>query len=343
MPTKKPAGLVHLLKEAAERGASDLYLIPGEPPVFRGASGLERQEREPLTAGEVEQLVFSVVDKEGAAKIGTETGGVIAHCGVEGVTEGRMCLARANGQYTAVIRLLASRLPDPQVLRIPKALLAAAESPHGLIILTGSPGCGKTTTALALLDYVNERSARHIVTLEDPVCVRLEPKRAVIQQREVGLDTPTYIAGLKTVMRQDPDVIFVGEIRDLPTLDACITAARTGHLAMTQLNVVSPEAAIEKMIEVQPEEMAKSFRKDLAAVLRAVAVQRLLPAADGSGRLAAYGVIVPDDEMRRAVAEGRDIFDRTAPLPKGCLTLAEDIERLRSEGKVTDETAARLS
>ena len=343
MPAKESAALERLLEEAAERGASDLYLIPGEPPIFRVGSELERKDEAPLAAGDVEKLVFTVVESQRAAKIGTETGGVIAHCGVEGVAEGRMCLAKSRGQFTAVIRILASELPSPAAAGIPRALLEAAESPHGLIVLTGSPGSGKTTTALVLLEHLNAKAPLHIVTLEDPVCVRLEPKRAVIQQREVGLDTPSYIAGLKTVMRQDPDVIFVGEVRDLATLQACITTARTGHLVITQLHEASPEAAIEKMLDVQPEDMAKVFRKELAAVLRAVAAQRLLPEANGKGCLAAYGVLVVDDEMRRAIAEGKDIFDRAAPLPGGSQTLAEDIERLRAEGKITDEIAARLS
>ena len=144
------------------------------------------------------------------------------------------------------------------------------------------------------------------------------------------------------VMAMDPDVIFVGEIRDIETLDACVTAAETGHLVITQLHADSPERAIQRMIDVQPEEMRPVFRRALARTLRAVSVQRLIPAAEGKGVHAAYGLLIPDKEMRRAIAEGRDIFDRTAPLPDAFQTLADDVRQLRSDGKITEAAAKEI-
>jgi len=167
------------------------------------------------------------------------------------------------------------------------------------------------------------------------------PKKALVQQREIGVDVPNALSGIEAARHQDLDVLLIGEIATVEELQACITTAETGHMVLTQLHAETPEGAIQRMIDVFPEDIRQVSRKALASVLRGVSAQRLLPKTDGKGRLAAYGVLIPDDEMRTAIAEGRDFMARKTPWPEGCQTMAEHIERLRAEGEITDETAER--
>ena len=192
---------------------------------------------------------------------------------------------------------------------------------------------------MVLLDHINANLPVRIVTIQDPVDIRLQPKQAVITQQSIDSDTPSYTAAFRAVLRQDPDVFFVGEVRDLPTLEACITAAHTGHLVITQIHAASPEDVIQRMIDVQPEELRPTFRRRLASQLLAVSVQKLLPHAQKPGAVAAFGLLIVDKEMRRAIADSKDITDRTSPLPDGCQTLADDIRQLQAEGLITDQTA----
>ncbi len=331
--------LERLLQKGAELGASDLFLIPGEPPAYRVRGELERAEGAPLSGDDLERIVVAAIGKERAAKIGVETGDVVTTCGVEGVVEGRMCVGKSMGLFTAVVRLLPSELPDPEKARVPRALLDATAAPSGLIICAGLTGSGKHTVALMLLDYMNAHRGVHVITIENPVVMRLEPKKALIQQQSVGIDTPSSEDALRMALLKDPDVIFLGEIRNLVELQACVTAAELGHLVVTTIHAASPERAIERMVDVQPEETRAIFRRQLAAILRAACASTLIPEASGKGRVAAYGVLVPDDEMRQAIREGKDLFERRSPLPAGCRTLAEDVEALRKEGRVTAEAA----
>ena len=250
-----------------------------------------------------------------------------------------MCVTRASGGLTAAVRVMPTRLPDPVAVGVPQALLDAACSPNGIIIVSGQTGSGKTTVAMMLLEHLNARSPVHILTIEDPVGIRLQPKQAVIRQQSVGTDTPSYSAALRSAMRQDPDVIFVGEVRDLVTLEACVTAADTGHLVVTQVHASSPQEVIQRVVEVHPEELRAPFRRRLAQTLRAVSVQKLLPLAKGPGLTAAFGVLIPDKEMRQAIADGRNVTDRASALPAGCQNLADDIRRLAKEGAVTQQAA----
>lgn len=339
MATKNESLLERLLQKAAELDASDLHLVAGEPPIYRVKGSLQRAEQDPLSADEIQHIVEAEIGSEQAARIGRELGHAIAMCQVPGVVQGRMCVTRAAGALTATTRILPARLPDPARARIPQALLDAACSPNGLIVVAGETGSGKTTVAMMLLDHINASSPVRILTIEDPVGVRLEPKRAVITQQNTDSDTPSYASALRAALRQDPDVLFVGETRDLGTLEACITLVDTGHLVITQIHAASPEDVIQRMIDVHPEETRPIFRRRLASGLRAVSVQKLLPRAGKPGVTAAYGLLIVDKEMRRAIADGRDIKDRTAPLPEGCQTLADDIRRLQAEGLITEQTA----
>jgi len=340
MPAMNGSILERLLNHAAKLHASDLHLVAGEPPIFRVGSALQRAEAHPLTPDDIKAIVEDQIGADQAAKIGPELGHVIAMCESPGVVEGRMCVTRAAGSLTATIRILPTKLPDPIKVGIPQALHDAAKSSNGLIIVSGEAGCGKTTVAMMLLEQINASLPVRIVTIEDPVGIRIQPKRAVITQQNIDTDTPSYSSALRAVMRQDPDVIFVGEIRDLPTLEACVTAANIGHLVITQVHATSPENAIQRMIDVHPEEMKPAFRRNLATVLRAVSVQKLLALAGKPGVVSAFGLLIPDKEMRQAIVEGKDTKDRTSPLPVGCQSLSDEIRRFQKAGIITDTTAS---
>ena len=339
MTINAEAELDRLLARAAQRDASDVHLVASEPPVFRVRGRMEREEADPLSAEDIEAIVRAAFGPHGPDKALDETGCAITMVESPGVAEGRLCVTRAGGAMTAVIRILPAELPDPARARVPQALLDAALLPNGLVIVAGEAGSGKTTVAMILLEHVNTNKPANIQTIEDPVSVRLTPRKAIIRQQNVGTDTPSYTAALKAIMRQDPDVVFVGEVRDLLTLEAVITLANTGHLVITQVHASSPADVIQRIVDVHPEEARPIVRRRLGDVLRAVSVQKLLPSAKRPGRIAAYGLLVLDKEMRLAVAEGRDITRRVNPLPEGCQELPDDIERLRKEGLITDEAA----
>ena len=196
-------------------------------------------------------------------------------------------------------------------------------------------------TAYSALEYINANSACHICTVEDPILTKLTPKKALIQQREVGADIPHTLAGIHAARKQDLDVLFVSEITCLKELQACITVAETGHLVIMVLNAVSkPEEVIQRLLDVFPEDLKDVSRQALAGVLLGVSTQRLLPRIDKQGSVAAYEVLIPDQEIRQAIAEGTDFMVRAAHLPKGCQTLEQDIWRLQKEGISSPEIAS---
>ncbi len=329
-----------MLTEAAHRKASDLHLVAGEPPVFRVQGEIVRSEQDPLSAADLRKIVHAAIGQQQADRLGKELGDVITTCSIEGLAEGRMCITRAMDAFSIVVCMMAPALPDPQETRIPQALLDAALSSHGLILLTGLTGSGKNTAALLLVDYINSKQAASISTVEDPVVVRLVPKKSIIRQQSVDTDTPGFAAGLRAILRQDPDVVYVSEIRDVTVLQACMTMAQLGHLVFSVVHGSSPEAVIQKLIDVQPDDMRGTFRRSLAETLIAVAISALLPAATGKGRLGTYGLLMVGDEIRRAIREGRSLLD--VPGGPGSQALADDIKHLQADGHVTAEAAQRL-
>jgi twitching motility protein PilT len=338
MSNTLPAEFETLLMEAQARGASDLHLLPGEPPTLRVDGVLERTEAAPLTAAETMEIASALISRENVDRIGRELGETHRSVTI-GEVAARICVARASGEVTIAVRLLPTSVPGVEALRVPKGLVAAVNMPNGLIVISGRAGSGKSTTAYSLLDHINASRRANIHTFEDPIMYRLTPKISLVQQREVGVDIPDTLSGLKQSMLMDPDVVFVGEIRTLDDLQACITVAEVGHLVIIVIHAETPEGAIQRIVDVFPEHTRPFYRKVLAGVLRCVSCQRLIPNASGRGRIAAYGLLVPDEEMRTAIAEGGDVLSRRTPLPENCLSMRGEIERMASEGLISRETA----
>jgi len=328
------------VREALARDASDLFLLPGEPPAIRLRGLIERTDGEPLTGEEVREMAAAAIGEENLAKVGPVVGKFHRWCGVPGDFNVGVCVARSHGEYTMTVRVMPNRIFSVEEMLFPEAMIKAALSPNGLVVVAGHVGSGKTTGLLGLVDHINANvDGVHICTVEGPNHMVIPAKKALVQQREIGVDVPSALAGIEAAQGQDQDVLMIGEIATVEELQACIATAQTGHMVLTQLHASSPEEAIQRMIDVFPEDVRAVSRKALAHVLRGVSAQQLVPRADGGGRLAVYGVLIPDDEMREAIAEGRDFMARKTPWPEGCQRMADHIERLRAEGVITEERA----
>lgn len=338
MTTSDNTMLQRVLQEAFDNSASDLFLLPGEPPTFRVNGQLHRSDAKPLAPQDIDDVAASLVGEGKVDSIGRERADVVTSCGIDGVVDGRACIARAMGNLTIVIRLLPRQMLTPKELGVPQAALAMVESPSGLAVISGPAGSGKTTTLLALLEHLNATRPVHIRTVENPLTYRFTPKRAIIMQQEVGRDTPSTLAGIKTAMLQDLDVLMVGELRTSEELQACIMAAETGHMVIVQIYAESPARAIVRMLDAMPEELKPTLRRSLGSHLRGVLTQHLL-AEIGGGRLAAYELLIPDAELCQSLQDGGDIMVRRSPWPAGCQTLRESVERLLAAGRISEQVA----
>jgi twitching motility protein PilT len=338
MAIKQMKAFERILQEGFDRKASDVLMMPGEPVCFRVGGELIRAESEALYADHIKSIAEAAIGEERLKKDMAANGRSVTSCGIDGVGDGRMCVASSFGDYTIAVRLLPRQLPDIKATRVPAAVVEAAKSSSGLVIFAGPSGSGKTTTMLAVLEHLNTIRAIHICTVEDPISYRMESKKAMVQQHEVGVDVPNVVAGIAAAMRQDLDVLLVSEMKRVEEVEATITAAQAGHLVMTQVHATSPEGAMARLMNVLPGESGDVLRRQLAESVRCVCLQILLPREDGKGRVAAYGVLVVDDEMRRAIAAGEDIHVKGRPLPKGYQRLASDVEKLWVEGAISKDT-----
>lgn len=324
-----------LIEETAEREVRELFLVPGEPPTVRGPGGIERLAGEPWTAEQTRALAEALAGAELAA-IGPQVGELTRWHTVPGVGAARCTLARSAGQLTVAVMRVPETIPSTARVGLPDAVVEAALGGPGLVVFSGLSGSGKSTSALALLEHVNAHRPWHICTVEDPIAVRFEPKQALIQQRQVGLDAPTVIAGLRAGMRQDPDVLYVSEIKSVAELQACVTAAAAGHLVVVVLIAASARDAVAKMLDSFPADVAGPARRALAANLRAVVCQRLVP-KPGPGRVAACEALLPDEVTRDAIAEGAADF----PWPAAGPTMDDALDGLLAAGTIDGPTRER--
>ena len=341
MTMRLPSELEKLAREAIEKDASDLFLLPGEPPAMRLHHVIQRTEADPLTAEAVRAMAEEAIGSENLRQIGPRLGRFRRWCGSPGEYNLSICIARSHGDYTIALRIMPTRIFTVEEVKLPPAIVKAACSRHGLVVVSGPTGSGKTTAAYALIDHINATvDGCHICTVEEPSHILITAKKALVQQCEIGVDAPDALAGIQAAADQDLDVLYVGEVNDVEVLQACISVAETGHLVITQMHAAAPEDAISRIVDAFPDAVRETSRRALARVLRGVSGQLLLKRADGRGRVAAYGVIIPDEEMRQAIAEGRDFMARRSPWPEGCQTIEEHMQRLLAEGLVAEEAVA---
>ncbi len=279
-----------LLKIARERGASDLHVTVGLPPKIRVNGTLEDVIPHVLTAPETQALIMPLINDRQVAILKRDGEVDFSHT-IQGLGRFRVNAFRQKGSFAAVLRLINTTIPKPEQLGIPWSVLDLAKRKRGLILVTGPTGSGKSTSLAALINLINETRKEHVITLEDPIEYLHQHKESIVNQREIGFDTLSFANGLRASLREDPDVILVGEMRDNETIGAAITAAETGHLVFSTLHTIGAAATVDRIIDVFPPHQQPQIRVQLASVLISVISQQLLPTTDGSGRAAAYEVM----------------------------------------------------
>jgi twitching motility protein PilT len=332
--------LRELVAEAKDAGASDLLLIPRERPAMRLPAGIERLQREALTPELLRAMAVELLGAATVDRIGRELGAVSRLGEGEDLDDVIVNVGCSRGMTSLTIQLNRPVMVSAERCRIPKAMLDAMLAQKGLVIFSGVDGSGKSTSAYSALGYLSANRACHICTVEDPIYVHVPAAKALVQQRQVGVDVPNVLEGIQAAMKQDFDVLFLGGITGLEELQASIAVAEKGHVVLTQMHQPTPEEAIRRLMDVFPEDIRAAALRALARALGAVSAQRLLPGIAG-GRVAAYAVLVPDEEMRSAIAAGHDFTARRTPLPAGCQTMAESIRQLAAEGLISADTARR--
>ncbi|MGI9860045.1 type IV pilus twitching motility protein PilT [Moorella naiadis] len=293
-----------ILAAAAAAGASDVHLAVGLPPVFRVNGELQVQHQwEPLDGGIAESLVRPMVGERW--EIFQEQGEIDLAYSLPGVGRFRVNVFHQRGSTGAAIRLIPRVIPDLNSLGLPPVVGELAERRHGLVLVTGPTGSGKSTTLAALVDKINRERRCHIITLEDPIEYLHQHRLSIVNQREVGSDTHSFARALRAALRQDPDVILVGEMRDLETIATAITAAETGHLVLATLHTSSAIQSIDRIIDVFPPHQQGQIRIQLADTLEGVITQQLLPRVDRVGRVAAVESLIATPAVRNLIREGK--------------------------------------
>jgi twitching motility protein PilT len=340
-----------ILGEMVRRRASDLLLVPDSPPVVRVDGRLETLPLAEVNEDAVRELFAPHLNRRARAAL-AELGSTdfSLHLAGSGERESRRLrvnLQRQGGRLAAAIRALPRRIPSLGELGLPAALGDLAAASNGLVLVCGPTGAGKSTTLAAILDRLNQTEFRHIITIEDPVEYEHRNQRSVFEQVEVGSDAPEFAVALRAALRRDPDVILVGEMRDLETISTTLTAAETGHLVISTLHTSDSAQAIHRVIDVFPGAQQEQIRHQLALSLRAVVCQQLIPTATGGGRVPAVELMLATYAVRNHIRRGnvdRLYNELTAGRSRGMQTMEQALTDLVRSGAITaDEARARSS
>jgi twitching motility protein PilT len=335
-----------LLRHAVEAGASDLHLKVGNAPFIRVDGELAPAPYDELTAADTEAFATAVMREHKRRQFEATSEADVGYT-LPGVGRFRINIFRQRGYVGLAVRRVRSDIPSFEELRLPAVMRQLADTPRGLVLITGPTGTGKTTTIAAMIGHINRARRAHIVTIEDPIEVVHDDVMSIVQQREVGLDTDSYQAALKHIVRQDPDVIFVGEIRDGESALSAIQAAETGHLVISTLHTIDCMETINRVLDLFPAEQQREVRTSFAGALRAIVSQRLVTRADGKGRVPAAEILLntgrvfdrivdpsQTDEVIDVIAEG-DYY--------GMQTFDQALVKLVRDGLVAHDEARRAA
>jgi twitching motility protein PilT len=292
-----------LLTGMQELGASDLHLAAGSPPLVRVHGELHSMEELPaLQTEETQQLLYRILSTEQQKRLEIERQIDMSYA-ISGVARFRVNIFFQRGAVGAAFRLIPYKILTLEELRLPSSLHEMADRPRGLVLVTGPTGSGKSTTLAALIDEINRNRAGHILTIEDPIEFLHRHRRCLVNQREIGSDASGFADALRAALRQDPDVILLGEMRDLETISTALTAAETGHLVFATLHTRGAAGTIDRIIDVFPSEQQGQVRAMLASSLEGIVTQTLLPTADGQGGVAALEILIPDYAVRNLIRQ----------------------------------------
>jgi twitching motility protein PilT len=335
-----------LLRELVDKDASDLHLKCGEPPVMRIRGDLHRANYPALSEDEHRNLLFSILNEERRHRLDTFKEVDLSYH-VPGLSRFRVNMYWQRGNPGAVFRVIPFNIRTIDDLAMPQVCKQLSLLPRGLILVTGPTGSGKSTSLAAMINHINLNKRSHIMTVEDPIEYVHEDKVSIINQRELGTDTHSFADALKHVMRQNPDVILVGEMRDLETIQLAITAAETGHLVFSTLHTVDAAQTIDRIVDVFSPEQQAQIRTQLSVTLQAVISQTLLPTKDNSSRVAAFEVMTATPAIRTLVREGKThqlYLDIQTGAELGMQTLDGCLLNLLKEGKIDyDHAVAKCS
>jgi twitching motility protein PilT len=335
-----------ILLEVVDRNASDLHLTAGAAPTLRQRGRLVALENFPkLTPEDTREFIYSILTTEQRRRLETDLQLDFAYV-VPGRARFRVNAYFQRGAVAAAFRLIPSQITPIDSLGLPPIVHELTRRPRGMVLVTGPTGSGKSTSLAAMIDEINQSRDEHIITIEDPIEFVHAHKRCLINQRELGNDATSFAAALKASLREDPDVILVGEMRDLDTISTALTAAETGHLVFATLHTQDAPQTIDRIIDVFPPEQQAQIRVQLSVTLQGVITQQLLPTADGAGRCAACEVLVPNSAVRNLIREGKihqipSVIQTGAA--QGMQTMDSALATLVRAGTITAEVAASRS
>ncbi|MBT6842871.1 MAG: type IV pilus twitching motility protein PilT [Cyanobacteria bacterium] len=327
------------LQLVLDTGASDLHISAGEPPMLRINGVLQRTDFAIFDKEQVKKVCYSFLTEK-QAKTLDETNELDLSHGIDGMGRFRINVYKDRLGYAAAFRIITENIPSLEQLGLPATTKDVAKLPRGLVLVTGPTGSGKSTTLAAIMDWINTHRAEHILTIEDPIEFVHKSKKSLINQREVGADTYSFSAALKSALREDPDVILIGEMRDLETISLAVTAAETGHLVFGTLHTSSAATTIDRLVDVFPHEQQAQIRIQLSGSLKAVLSQTLLPKKDGSGRCMAMEIMTVTPAISNLIREGKtsQIYSAIQTGRKeGMQTLESSLADLYKQGLVRIE------
>jgi twitching motility protein PilT len=331
-----------LFKYTAKNKASDLHLVAGLKPTVRIHGELQEVAKsQELIPKAIQDMIFEILSREQEERFAKEKELDFAYQ-ISSGERFRINIFFEKDSMSLAARLIPSKIPTMEEIEMPKVAYDLVRLPHGLIVVTGPTGSGKSTTMAAMIDLINKESAENIITLEDPIEFLFTPAKSMVRQRQVGTDSLSFAEGLKHMLRQDPDVIMVGEMRDLETIATTLTLAETGHLVFATLHTWSAAQTIDRIIDVFPSHQQVQIRLQLAMTLRGVISQQLLPKI-GGGRVAAREILVNNPAIANLIRENKvqqinTVLQTGAKL--GMVTLEQNLKRLIKEKKLTEETAS---
>ncbi|MBU1039063.1 type IV pilus twitching motility protein PilT [Patescibacteria group bacterium] len=336
------SSLEQLFSQAAEAGASDLHLVAGQPPVIRLHGALKPINEGVLNADVLQKIVYGILSPEIKTKL-EKNRELDTSYQISDGTRFRVNVFYEKGNLSLAARVIPTTIPSPEELYLPEVAQNLTKLNHGLVLVTGPTGSGKSTSIASLIEMINQQRNLNIITLEDPIEFLFESKKSLIQQRQLGTDMLSFAEGLKHVLRQDPNVIMIGEMRDLETISTTLTLAETGHLVFATLHTNNAAETIDRIVDVFPPHKQNQVRLQLSLSLQAVVSQRLLPLLAG-GRRAAFEVLINNPAVANLIRENKigqikSVIQTSAD--QGMITLERSVKDLLQQGLINEEIASR--
>lgn len=339
-------GLPALLKAMVDQNASDLHLTAGVPPEFRIHGRMIKVKMDPLIGQDTKELCYSVMTDAQKAKF-EQTLDIDFSFGIKDVSRFRSNVFYQRGGVAGVFRRIPNVIPDYDTLRLPSIMKKIIRAPNGLVLVTGATGSGKSTSLAAMLDILNREEHGHIITVEDPIEFVHPHKNCIVNQREVGVDTGSFKEALRRILRQDPDYVLIGELRDPETIEMALTMAETGHLVFATLHTNGAIQSINRMVNVFPPHQHQQIRQVLAFNLQAIMSQMLVENTDGSGRALALELLIPNLAIRNLIREDKlhQVYSamQTGQTDSGMCTMNQSLYSLVKKGAISPEMAVLVS